>query len=149
MTNRPPSIPLTITARVKVPTNELRFTFSRAAGPGGQNVNKVNTRVTLHFDIYASDALSDAERRTLRRRLATRVSRLGILHVVASKHRTQAANRRAAVERFVDLLSEALTPPKPRRPTSVPRAARRRRLEAKTLRSEVKSLRRRPASDGS
>ena len=109
--------------------HELRFTFHRSSGPGGQNVNKVHTRVTLHFDVTASPSLTLAQK--------TRV-----LRVAASRHRTQAANRRAATERFVELMSEALRVRKVRRKTQVPAAAIRKRREEKRRRSTTKEQRR-------
>jgi len=117
--------------RCRIPIDHLLFTFTRSAGPGGQHVNKVSTRVTLRFDLDGSGALSESERRTIRAKLAGRVSKSGQLRVVSMRHRTQRANRRAAVDRFYELLAYALTRQKPRRPTKVPRAARERRLSDK------------------
>ena len=122
--------------------HELRFTFHRSSGPGGQNVNKVHTRVTLHFDVTASPSLTLAQKTRVRRRLATRINRQGVLRVAASRHRTQAANRRAATERFVELMSEALRVRKVRRKTQVPAAAIRKRREEKRRRSTTKEQRR-------
>ena len=116
---------------------ELTFATSRSGGPGGQNVNKLETRVTVRFDL-ASPSLDDARRARIRERLATRVSRAGVLAVTSQRHRTQAANRDAAVARLVELLREALAEREPRRPTRPGRAARARRLHAKRLRSRRK-----------
>jgi ribosome-associated protein len=91
---------------VRVDPAELRFTFSRAPGPGGQKVNKTSTRVTLHFDVAGSDALSPAQKQRITEALPGRISKTGVLRVVSSKHRTQAANRRAAIQRFTELLTE-------------------------------------------
>lgn len=120
---------------------ELWFTFQRSSGPGGQNVNKVETRVTLHFDLAATTSLTDEQKQRIGRRLATRINRDGIMRVVASRHRTQSANRRAAVERFTELLADALQPAKTRRKTRVSTAAKQRRLEEKRRRSQLKRLR--------
>jgi ribosome-associated protein len=129
--------------RKRISEGDLCFTFSRAGGPGGQNVNKVNTRVTLWFDVAGSPSLTREEKATLAARLRTRLARDGRLHVSASRFRTQAANRRAAVERFFQLLAEALARKPDRRPTRMSRAAHERRLHAKRERSESKDLRRR------
>jgi len=128
--------------------NELRFTYSRSSGPGGQNVNRVETRVTLMFDVLDSPSLTDAQKQRIAMRLATRMNREGVLRVVSQRHRTREGNRRAAVERFYELLAEALKRQKPRRKTKVSRAARRRRVEQKRRRGEIKRRRAKPDSRG-
>ncbi len=139
---------IVVNARVRVPMAELRFSFSRSSGPGGQNVNKVNTRVTLFFDLEATTALSPAQKVRLRRRLATRIDRYGVMRVVCSRHRTQVANRRAAIDRFAELLRDGLTVQKARRKTGISRAAVLRRRAEKIRRSKVKRLRSaRPSAD--
>lgn len=127
--------------RIRIPEERFRFRFSRSPGPGGQNVNKVNTRVTLHFDLAGSGDLTEGEKTRIQSTLGGRISGDGVLRVIASRHRTQRANREAVVERFYELLSEALRPRKRRLPTRVPKAARRRRLSDKRLRGERKRLR--------
>jgi ribosome-associated protein len=138
-----------INERVHIPLSELRFVFSRSGGPGGQNVNKVNTRVTLLFDLSATQSLTPGQRARVQRRLRTRIDRRGVLRVVSIRHRTQAANRKAAIERFAGLLADALTVRKARLKTRVPRSAIQRRREDKTRRSRIKRLRstRPPAED--
>lgn len=121
--------------------DELIFRTSRSSGPGGQNVNKLNTRVTVLFDVTASSSLSEDEKRQIVSRLSTRMDRRGVLRVTSQKHRSQEANRRAAVERLQQLLQEALTPVPIRRKTKVPAAVRQRRLEQKKQRSRLKSQR--------
>jgi len=121
--------------------DELMFKTSRSSGPGGQNVNKLNTRVAVLFDVSGSPSLSDEQKRLIMSRLSTRMDREGRLHVVSQKHRSQEANRRAAVERLQQLLQEALTPAPIRRKTKVPAAARQRRLDEKKQRSRLKNQR--------
>lgn len=123
---------------IAIPEEELSFVSSRSGGPGGQNVNKLETRVTLRFDLAGSPSLTEEQKARLRERLATRVTRAGVLHVTSQKHRSQSANREAAVERFAELLREALREETPRRKTRVPKAAKRRRVEEKRRRSQRK-----------
>ncbi len=123
---------------LSIDDNEVSFSASRSAGPGGQNVNKVATRVTLRFDVAASASLDDDSRQRILDHLATRIDKNGVLAVRSQRHRTQAANRRAAQERFVELLREALETSPERQPTRVPRRARERRLIDKRRRAEIK-----------
>ena len=132
---------------MRIPVDDLRFTYSRSGGPGGQHVNRVETRVTLLFDVDASERLSDEQKRVVRRRLATRINKEGAMRVISQRHRSREANRRAAIERFDELLEEALRPRTPRRKTRVPAATRRRRLEDKRRRGELKRRRRGPGDD--
>ena len=131
-----------ITAGLAIPDGELRFAASRAGGPGGQNVNKVATKVTLTFDVAASPSLDEPERSRILERLATRVTRDGVLHVVSQRHRTQGANRAAALERFVELLRGALAPEAPRVATRPTRGSKERRVSGKKLRGRLKQARR-------
>lgn len=124
-----------------IPDEEVSFVTSRSGGPGGQNVNKLETRVTLRFELAASPSLTDEQKVRLRERLATRITRAGILQVTSQKHRTQADNREAAVARFAELLREGLHEEAPRKKTRVPKAAKRRRIESKRRRGERKKQR--------
>jgi ribosome-associated protein len=130
----------------EIAQGELQFAYSRSSGPGGQNVNRVETRVTLLFDVDASPSLTDSEKQRIRHRLATRINKEGVLRVVSQRFRTREANRRAAVERFEELLAEALRRKRPRRKTRVPRAVKRRRIESKRRRGEIKRSRSKPRS---
>ncbi len=130
-----------INRQLEIPEGELSFTSSRSGGPGGQNVNKVSTRVTLRFDLKNSPSLSERQKRRLESQLSSRISKDGILQVVSQRHRSQAANRLDAVHRFQDLLRQALKPRRRRIRTGVPRSARERRLREKRRRSALKQLR--------
>lgn len=126
----------------RIPDSLFSISFERSSGPGGQNVNKVNTKATLSFNLTESPELSEWEKERVRAKLASRVSQDGILRVTSSRYRTQAANRRAAAERCYELLAEALRTAKPRRSTKPTAASRRRRMQAKRDRSLKKSMRR-------
>ncbi len=126
---------------VPIPESELVFRASRSSGPGGQNVNKLNTRVTVLLDVAHSLTLSEEQKQQVLGRLAGRMDKEGILHVAAQKHRSQEANRRAAVERLQQLVQEALAPVPVRKKTKVPVAARERRLREKKQRSDRKQER--------
>ncbi len=124
-----------------VSEEELVFRFSRSGGPGGQNVNKVNTRVTVLFDAANCESFSDEQKRLILKRLATRANKNGVIRVVSQKHRTQKANRAAAVERLGELLREALKKRSVRKKTAVPERAKQKRLEEKKRRSMLKKQR--------
>lgn len=123
-----------------LPWIEVRF--DRSGGPGGQNVNKVATRVTLLFDFQACEHVTPGQRTRLARRLASRLAADGRLRVVCRTERSQLANRAAAEKRLVDLLADALRPHTPRIATRPTAAAQRRRLEDKRRRSASKRGRR-------
>jgi ribosome-associated protein len=126
---------------VGVSEHELSFSFERSPGPGGQNVNKVNTRVTLQFDVTRSTSLSSQQKGRVRELLSGRIGQDGVLRIVSSKERTQLANRRAAVNRFIELLADAFRPVKNRVKTRPTAGSQRRRAEAKTQRATVKRSR--------
>ncbi len=127
--------------------DELVIEASRAGGPGGQNVNKVETRVTVRFDLESSARFSALERQRLRERLATRINRAGVLRVSSQKHRSQKANREAAVARLAELIAWALSEDPPRVPTKLPRRAQVARERRKRQQSERKRLRGRVAAE--
>ena len=128
-------------AGIEICKEELVFRFSRSSGPGGQNVNKVNTRVTALFDVANSGRFTDLQKKRILKRLATRADKNGVVRVVSQRHRTQKANRTAAVERLCELLTEALKTRAVRRKTTLPVHIRRRRLEEKRRRSILKKQR--------
>ena len=132
---------LRVDARIFIPDEELKESFVRASGPGGQNVNKVATAVELRFDVRESPSLSPPVRRRLERLAGRRLTKEGVIVLRADRFRTQEMNRADARERLAELIREAATPPKPRIATKPPRASRERRLKTKEVRGEVKRTR--------
>ncbi len=130
-----------ITPGVRIPESALSFQFTRSGGPGGQNVNKLNTRVTVFFDVAACAALTDEQKQLILKKLSTRADKAGVVRVISQKYRTQNANRQAAMERLTELLRGALRKKRARRKTAVPRAAKERRLAVKKERGALKSRR--------
>ncbi len=127
---------------VMVPEAEIEVRASRSSGPGGQNVNKVETRIELRFDLAGSAVFDAATKQRLRARLGKRVTEDGVVRVVCQVHRSRARNEAEARLRLVALLQRALTPPRPRRQTRPTLASRQRRLEAKRQRAASKRARR-------
>lgn len=130
-----------LAAGLVIPAAELVETFSRSSGPGGQSVNTTDSRVQLEYDVRASTALTDPQRRRALARLDARLVD-GRLVITTAEHRSQHRNRTAARERLAAVLREALAPPPPaRRATRPTRGSQLRRLEAKRRRGDTKSLR--------
>jgi len=134
-------MPVRITPHLSLPDGDLTWSFVRASGPGGQNVNKVATAAQLRFDLAGTQALEPAVKQRLRFLAGRRVSEDGALIIVARNQRTQESNRREALERLTELVRRALVPPKVRKATRPTRASRERRLEGKTHRQGTKRLR--------
>ncbi len=131
-----------VTDTVSIPMSELQFRFARSSGPGGQHVNRSATQAELLFDVANSPSLNETQRQRVLRKLRSRIDKEGVLHLVSQETRSQLRNREEVVERFQELMREALHVPKRRLPTRPTRAARERRLEEKRRRSEAKRERR-------
>lgn len=140
----PTRLPLRINARLELPPEELQYSFARSGGPGGQNVNKVETKVVLRFSVRRSAALGDRRRAMLLASLASRLTSDGELVVHSSRYRERGRNVEDARERLAAILAEGLRQQKKRKATRPTRGSKVRRRDAKRRRSETKRLRRRP-----
>ncbi|KMS68990.1 peptide chain release factor 1 [Streptomyces viridochromogenes] len=130
--------PYVIRGSVSLPEAELMWRFSRSSGPGGQHVNTSDSQVELRFDLASTAALPDVWKQRALQRLASRLVD-GVITVRSSEHRSQWRNRETAAVRLAALLAEATAPPpKPRKPTRIPRGINERRLRVKKQRSETK-----------
>ncbi len=130
-----------VTSTIDIGEDELEERFVRASGPGGQNVNKLSSAVQLRFDVRRSPSLPDDVRARLERLAGRRLTRAGVLVIIAQRHRTQERNRQDALDRLIELIRQAAVAPTPRRPTRPTKGSRERRLESKKRRSSIKGLR--------
>jgi ribosome-associated protein len=132
---------LAVTDTISIGEDELVETFVLASGPGGQNVNKVASAVQLRFDVARSPSLPEDVRARVNALAGQRLTKEGVIVITARAYRSQERNRAEARERLVDLIRRAAERPKPRRPTRPTKAAKRRRLEGKKRRSDIKRAR--------
>jgi len=130
-----------VTDAIALDEKELEFNFIRASGPGGQNVNKVSSAVQMRFDARRSASLPNDVSSRLQKLAGARLTQDGVIVITASRHRAQERNRADAVERLVALIAKAAVVPIQRKATKPPKAAKARRLDAKSRRGEIKSLR--------
>jgi ribosome-associated protein len=130
-----------VTAHISIDEREIEESFVRSSGPGGQNVNKLSTAVQLRFDVRHSPSLPNDVRARLERLAGSRLTRDGVLVIIAQSHRTQGRNRDDALDRLLELIRRAAVAPIKRRPTRPTRASRERRIEGKKRHARTKRLR--------
>jgi len=130
-----------VTAHIAIDEREIEESFVRSSGPGGQNVNKLSTAVQLRFDVRHSPSLPNDVRARLERLAGSRLTRDGVLVIIAQSHRTQGRNRDDALDRLLELIRRAAVAPIKRRPTKPTRASRERRIEGKKRHARTKRLR--------
>jgi len=132
-----------INPAVKIPWGELTFKFVRSGGPGGQNVNKVSSKVELSFDVKNSVSLTEEQRKMLLARLRTRIDKQGVLRISSQESRSQWKNRQAVLDKFVELLRLGLKPERQRIPTKPKVSSSAKRVESKKSHAAKKRLRQR------
>ena len=130
-----------LTVNIPDLSTEFQFLTSRSSGPGGQNVNKVNSKVELRFDIQNSDLLSEDQKNILLIKLASKITSEGILSIVSQRDRSQLSNKEDAIEKLYLLIAKALTPVKPRKNTRPTKGSIEKRLATKRIKSEIKQTR--------
>jgi len=135
---------LNINANLNIPLGEFSFHFSRSSGPGGQHVNRTESRVELRFDVNESPSLNARQKQTLLQKLKTYLDNDGVVHLFVDTHRSQFQNKQVSLERFQSLLQEALKPEKKRTPTKPSRSSKEKRLKQKKERSRKKEQRKKP-----
>jgi ribosome-associated protein len=138
---------INITDSIALEDDELEFTFIRASGPGGQNVNKVSSAVQMRFDARRSPSLSNDVSIRLQKLAGSKLTLDGVIVFTANRFRTQDMNKKDAIERLAALIAQAAVAPVKRRPTKPSKAAKERRLEGKARRSGVKAMRGKPTGD--
>ncbi|WP_396168405.1 alternative ribosome rescue aminoacyl-tRNA hydrolase ArfB [Flavobacterium sp.] len=124
--------------------NELKFKAVRSSGAGGQNVNKVSSKVVLTYDLNASQALSEEEKEVLSVKLKSKLTLENILIINCDEDRSQLKNKEIVIKRFIDLITKALVVPKKRKPTKIPRSVIEKRLKNKSVMATIKQNRRKP-----
>lgn len=139
--------PIVITRSISIDPAEIEETFVRGSGPGGQNVNKVASAVQLRFDLFNSPSLSEPVKHRVAALAGSRLTKDGVIVIISNSHRDQPLNRAEALARLVALIREGAYPPKPRIATRPTLASKKRRLDGKSKRSEVKQMRGRPGED--
>jgi ribosome-associated protein len=136
---------LYVNPTITLSASELQFRYDRSSGPGGQNVNKVNTKATLHWDLAGSQSISDGIRERLQRKLANRINRDGKVVIASQRYRDQNRNVQDCLEKLKSFILEAARPVRPRKLTRPTRGSKERRLQGKRRKSEKKRDRRPPS----
>lgn len=127
-----------VCGRIRVPLSEFTFTFARSSGPGGQNVNKVNTKAQLRWAVTRSPSLSEAARQRFLAKYGNRITNEGDLLLTSTRYRDQKRNEEDCLEKLREMIEAIASPPKKRRPTKPTKGSKERRLEAKRQRSDKK-----------
>ncbi len=135
---------LTVNDAIEIPDTEFSFSFARSGGPGGQNVNKVNSKAVLHWDVTRSPSLPSAVKQRFVNRYQRRLTTEGVLVLNSQRYRDQGRNVLDCMEKLRELILEVAVAPKKRRPTQPSKGAKQRRLQGKREQSEKKKFRRRP-----
>ncbi|MBN2411525.1 aminoacyl-tRNA hydrolase [candidate division KSB1 bacterium] len=130
-----------LNAHTSIEENEISFTASRSSGPGGQHVNKVNTKVTLSFDVLYSPSLTNDQKQLVLNRLSGRITKEGVLQITSQDHRSQYKNKTVVLNKFIEVMGSALYVRKKRRKTFIPLSVKMKRLESKRRRSIIKTNR--------
>ena len=138
---------IVVNARIQIPRSELRMSFARSGGPGGQNVNKVNSKVTIHWPVTTSPSLPEDVRQRFIAAFGNRITKEGEFVLSSQETRDQSVNIEDCLDKLRDMVRSVATAPKKRRPTKPTKGSQRRRLDAKKGRAQTKSLRQKPASD--
>lgn len=138
---------LILNRNLTIPADELQFSYSRSSGPGGQNVNKVNSKATLRWNVEQSSVLPADLKRRFKRQQSHRINQQGELVISSQRHREQPRNARDCLEKLRAMLLEAMQPVKSRKETKVPRGVRQRRLREKKQQAEKKQRRKSPRLD--
>ena len=138
---------LHVNRRIQIPVNEFQFTFARSSGPGGQNVNKVNSKVTMHWPVETSPSIPEDVRERFLARYRARINNAGQLVIHSQRYRDQGKNVADCLEKLREFLLEVATPPKRRIATRPSRASKERRVREKKSRGQTKKLRKKPRSD--